>query len=499
MLTGPTMNTSSLSLNPASASVAPESDSLPSPEYGTALANLYSHFFTSGVAYTQDGVSAPRYYCLACLANEVESVRAARQKFGQGQNAPLEVLQQIAITRLDFYYPSPPLLPPTPFPAASSSSSPATLPRPPRDGRQRVDKMLEHLLRVCPYISAANKKSIRNQCAIIMADDLQAGGGRMSKRQSECLGLDFGSVHEETRYSEHPGNNLALLIPGSASPGRIFSSRERILLQKAQVKRETKYRTKARKEEAKKRRKLEGKQSEEHPGSGEVDQEGRADGSDEGDSGDEDGEREGQEEDREEAQRPASEENVRQTHPRIEKRFGVDASALYDPSEEEADNDVDLPRGFPDSDLLKALQTHAGDLYASRGLLSTEATPLDPHTGERIPSMVQALDGTALIALGILAQELVRASVLPNGNAPRPMQPVSDLYPGPRRPGKSGWDPGEPGKRLTESMKQATDKVLRQLGEGSAIGMKDLSEACRPSHGTSEGLAKDGANEAGPE
>lgn len=54
---------------------------------------------------------------------------------------------------------------------------------------------------------------------------------------------------------------------------------------------------------------------------------------------------------------------------------------------------------FPSSDLLKALQTHAGDLYARRGLMSTEAKPKNAK-GEKLPSMIQAFDGSALVALG---------------------------------------------------------------------------------------------------
>ena len=58
-----------------------------------------------------------------------------------------------------------------------------------------------------------------------------------------------------------------------------------------------------------------------------------------------------------------------------------------------------LCAGFPESDLLKMLQSHAGTLYADRGLMSTAAHPKDPLTGTAIPSMIQALDGSALIAL----------------------------------------------------------------------------------------------------
>lgn len=54
---------------------------------------------------------------------------------------------------------------------------------------------------------------------------------------------------------------------------------------------------------------------------------------------------------------------------------------------------------FPSSDLLKALQAHAGDMYAGRGLMSTESRPKDEE-GKRLPSMIQAMDGSALIALG---------------------------------------------------------------------------------------------------
>ena len=72
------------------------------------------------------------------------------------------------------------------------------------------------------------------------------------------------------------------------------------------------------------------------------------------------------------------------------------------PVQDQAADPITICTGFPESDLLKMLQSRAATLYTERGLMSTAAHPKDPLTGAAIPSMIQALDGSALIALGEL-------------------------------------------------------------------------------------------------
>jgi hypothetical protein len=58
---------------------------------------LYAFFHREKPAYTHKGHVYHRYYCLACLHNEIAAVRAAREQFGmaQGREAPIEVLTGI--------------------------------------------------------------------------------------------------------------------------------------------------------------------------------------------------------------------------------------------------------------------------------------------------------------------------------------------------------------------------------------------------------------------
>ena len=58
---------------------------------------LYAYFHRGKPAYTHRGHVYHRYYCLACLHNEIAAVRAAREQFGmaQGREAPIEVLTGI--------------------------------------------------------------------------------------------------------------------------------------------------------------------------------------------------------------------------------------------------------------------------------------------------------------------------------------------------------------------------------------------------------------------
>lgn len=48
---------------------------------------------------------------------------------------------------------------------------------------------------------------------------------------------------------------------------------------------------------------------------------------------------------------------------------------------------------------MKALQAYSRDLYHANGLLSSELVPRDEQ-GKKVTSMIQALDGSALVALG---------------------------------------------------------------------------------------------------
>ena len=81
---------------------------------------------------------------------------------------------------------------------------------------------------------------------------------------------------------------------------------------------------------------------------------------------------------------------------------------------------------------------------------------------------------------GILTQELVRSAVVPPAGTSRPVQPASDLLAIPghkRREGRRGWEQGA-GRYMTQRTKAVTDKILRRLGEGSEVGIRDLTEAC---------------------
>ena len=60
-----------------------------------AIERVYAYFTKGATAYTRDDVPTARMYCTACLENEIKAVREARQQFGQGTNASLEVLTSI--------------------------------------------------------------------------------------------------------------------------------------------------------------------------------------------------------------------------------------------------------------------------------------------------------------------------------------------------------------------------------------------------------------------
>jgi len=52
-------------------------------------------------------------------------------------------------------------------------------------------------------------------------------------------------------------------------------------------------------------------------------------------------------------------------------------------------------------DLLKGIQNYAASFYKSRGLMKTNKKVRD-EKGQKMPSMIQKLDGSALVALGRL-------------------------------------------------------------------------------------------------
>lgn len=60
-----------------------------------AVSELYTFFHRGKVAYTFNDRTVQRYYCRACLNNEIKVIREAREQFGQGANAPVEVLRDI--------------------------------------------------------------------------------------------------------------------------------------------------------------------------------------------------------------------------------------------------------------------------------------------------------------------------------------------------------------------------------------------------------------------
>ena len=72
----------------------------------TAIRRIYAHFYKGGPAYKIKEVVYHRYYCKACLDNETAAVKAAREEYGQqGRDASVEVLQAIAMGRIEFFTP----------------------------------------------------------------------------------------------------------------------------------------------------------------------------------------------------------------------------------------------------------------------------------------------------------------------------------------------------------------------------------------------------------
>lgn len=511
----------------------------PPADYAAALDYLYSYFTVSGTAYTYGaGTAVPRYYCTACLKSEVVAVRSAREKYGQGQNAPAAVLEGIAKGRIEFFYPSAP----APVPAEHAepdapvaSTSAARAQPPPRNDavwmRVRVDSLLRHIIKDCPFVRDKYRKEIRARCAVLTSalgddeeddeQDEQTGDATASAAANR---FDFGSVFEVTRYPKYAGRNLELLVPGAASPGQIFKSHEGMLLRRAKRRRDSAYITKERKEkkqrrkeEKRERKRARAESKGKGKGKGRIDfdldpsllgdadaenanaddRQERQEREDEDSSDSSDDASQTDDSSSEDGQEDTLRQGRRHKDPDIEARLGIDEQLLYGAvkeqlGEQQDDGDGDdtsLPEGFPESDLLKMLRTHAGTLYTERGLMSTAAHPEDPLTGTAIPSMIQALDGSALIALGILTQEFVRSAVLPPAGTVRPVQPVSDLLVVPghkRREGRRGWEQGA-GRYMTQRTKAVTDKILRRLGEGSEVGIRDLTQACASAAGEKAG------------
>ena len=244
----------------------------PPADYAAALDYLYSYYTVSGTAYTYGaGTAVPRYYCTACLKSEVVAVRSAREKYGQGQNAPAAVLEGIAKGRIEFFYPSVPVPVPAEHaepdvPVASTSAARAQ--PPPRNDavwmRVRVDSLLRHIIRHCPFVRYKYRKEVRARCAVLTSS---LGDDDVDDEQDEQMGnatasaaanrFDFGSVFEVTRYPKYAGRSLELLVPGAASPGQIFKSHEDMLLRRAKRRRDSTYASKERKEKKRQRRKEE--------------------------------------------------------------------------------------------------------------------------------------------------------------------------------------------------------------------------------------------------
>ena len=259
----------------SSSRVPTEQAQVPPPaDYAAALDCLYSYFTVSGTAYTYGaGTAVPRYYCTSCLKSEVVAVRSAREKYGQGQNAPAAVLEGIAKGRIEFFYPSVPA--PVPaghvdpdVPVASTSAAGADPPQ--RNDavwmRVRVDSLLRHIIKECPFVRSKCRKEVRARCAVLtitsaLGDDEEEEDDEQDEQEATVSAVsnrfDFGSVFEVTRYPKYAGRDMELLVPGAASPGQIFKSHGGMLLRRAKRRRVSAYTTKERKEKKKQRRKVE--------------------------------------------------------------------------------------------------------------------------------------------------------------------------------------------------------------------------------------------------
>ncbi|CAD6565925.1 MAG: hypothetical protein CYPHOPRED_000097 [Cyphobasidiales sp. Tagirdzhanova-0007] len=293
----------------------------------------------------------------------------------------------------------------------------------------RQDLMLEHLRLYCQHVLPDTPKEANTIHRILsqLSSDVYTNP------------YDFGSIYEILAHPKTPKGKLDLLVPGSASPANIFKGHERSLLRRSSKRQKEKARNKQRI----KRAKLESYRNDE------LDESATEGSEDRGESVTDVMDTKRHKED----DRASSEEE------------GDTTFEDENEENEEDEEEVEPPEvDYPSSDLLKALSAHAGAHYASRGLLSSNVQPVDTE-GIRLPSMVQALDGSALIALAILTQELVRSTVI----TPRVPEPPEVHFA--RKVGKRGLGNATRSREL----KEWTDAVLSALPAGETRGIRDLT------------------------
>ena len=347
----------------------------------SATAWIYSQFHKGGPAYRVKEAVYHRYYCNACLAHETAAVKTAREQYGQqGRGVTADVLRTIAMGRIEFFTP-------------------------------RQDLMLEHLRLYCQHVLPDTPKEANTIHRILsqLSSDVYTNP------------YDFGSIYEILAHPKTPKGKLDLLVPGSASPANIFKGHERSLLRRSSKRQKEKARNKQRI----KRAKLESYRNDELDESateGSEDrgesvtdvmdtkrhkEDDRASSEEEGDTTFED-ENEENEEDEEEVEPP---EGMLVDSPHATSLISRLSSRLSFLSVSCLPFNLVSCRMSYTQDLLKALSAHAGAHYASRGLLSSNVQPVDTE-GIRLPSMVQALDGSALIALGTFSFTAPERTVL---------------------------------------------------------------------------------------
>ena len=109
---------------------------------------------------------------------------------------------------------------------------------------------------------------------------------------------------------------------------------------------------------------------------------------------------------------------------------------------------------------------HAGELYEKRGLLSTYHQPEDTD-GTKLPSMLQALDGSALICLGVLTECLVDAEL----NVP---QDGAHLHPASAYFVRQIDIPTQTAGKKHDHIIGLAETILDNMPEGCEIGYKQL-------------------------
>jgi hypothetical protein len=111
--------------------------------------------------------------------------------------------------------------------------------------------------------------------------------------------------------------------------------------------------------------------------------------------------------------------------------------------------DENLPGGvtLPDSDLLKALHTYASDFYAAKGGIAVDGNALGRGRVRRSDKGLdfRSLDETALLALGVLMEELAVECLGEGGDLVFTESETAD------EPGA----PGEPTEQQEEAAAQA--------------------------------------------